>query len=176
MRRTWAFVFSVSFLFLCTSGLGQSTSNESQGMQALVAEVRQLRKDLQTSNGYALKAQVLLYRLQFQQAAVARASERLSNVRSRLADMQHHRTEVAANLKRFEEALENTETSSEDRKRFQGEISANKQELEALAAVEQQQQAAEMEAEEQLRTEQAKHNELEERVDRLEKALDNNPR
>jgi hypothetical protein len=35
-------------------------------MQALVAEVRQLRKDLQSTNGYALKAQVLLYRLQVQ--------------------------------------------------------------------------------------------------------------
>jgi septal ring factor EnvC (AmiA/AmiB activator) len=82
---------------------------------------------------------------------------------------------VAATLKRFEEAPENTETSSEDRKRFQAEISANKQELEALAAEQQQQQAAEMEAEEQLRTEQAKLSELEERVDLLEKALDNNP-
>ena len=85
--------------------------------------------------------------------------------------MQQHRTEVAATLKRFEELLENTETTSEDRKRFQGEISARKQEFEALATVEQQQQSAEMEAEEQLRTEQAKLNELEERVDRLEKEL-----
>ena len=145
-------------------------------MQALVAEVRQLRKDLQATNGYALKAQILLQRLQFQETTVARVSERLSDARGRLADMQRHRTEVAATLKRFEEFVENTETSSDDRKRFQGEISANKQELEALAAVEQQQQAAEMEAEEQLRTEQAKLNELEERVDRLGKALDNNPR
>ena len=171
--RTW--LFGLCLLFVSASGLGQSTATESQGMQALVAEVRQLRMDLQTSNGYALKAQILLQRLQFQQAAVARVSERLSDAHSRLADMQRHRTEVAATLKRFEEALENTE-ASEDRKRFQGEISARKQELEALAAVEQQRQAAEMEAEEQLRTEQAKLNELEERVDRLEKALDNNPR
>lgn len=45
-----------------------------------------------------------------------------------------------------------------------------------MAAEEQQRQAASMEAEEQLRTEQAKLNELEERVDRLEKELVNNPR
>ena len=142
-------------------------------MQALVAEVRQLRKDLQASNGNALKAQILLQRLQFQEAAVARASERLNDARGRLAAKQRHRAEVADTSRRFAELLENTETSSEDRQRFQGEISAKKQELEALAAVEQQQQAAEMEAEEQLRTEQAKLNELEERVDRLEKNLDN---
>jgi len=132
MSRFWLFVFSACFLLFCTSTLGQSPSSE-QGMQALVAEVRQLRRDLQASNGSALKAQILLSRLQCQEAAVARASDRLSNARSRLTGLQHHRTEVAATLKRFEEALENTETS-EDRKRFQGEISASKQELEALAA------------------------------------------
>jgi len=97
----------------------------------------------------------------------------LNDARGSLAATQRHRAEVTDTSKRFEELLENTETSSEDRQRFQGEISAKKRELEALAAVEQQQQAAEMEAEEQLRTEQAKLNELEERVDRLEKNLDN---
>ena len=172
MRRFWLFVFSVCFLSFCASTLGKSPSSE-QGMQALVAEVRQLRKDLQASNGNALKAQILLQRLQFQEAAVARASERLNDARGRLAATQRHRAEVADTSRRFAELLENTETSSEDRQRFQGEISAKKQELEALAAVEQQQQAAEMEAEEQLRTEQTKLNELEERVDRLEKNLDN---
>jgi len=42
-----------------------------------------------------------------------------------------------------------------------------------MTADEQQKQTAEMEAEQQLRTEQTKLNDLEERVDRLEKALDN---
>lgn len=168
--RIW--IFSLCLLFVSASGLGQSTSSEPEGMQALVAEVRLLRMDLQATNGNALKAQILLQRLQLQETAVARVSERLSTARARLADMQRHRAEVAGTLKRFEETLENTDTS-EDRKRFQAEISARKQELEAIAPEEQQRQAAEMEAEEQLRTEQAKVRELEERVDRLEKNLDN---
>ena len=170
MRRTWLLVLCL--LFVCASGLGQSPSSE-QGMQALVAEVRQLRKDLQASNGNALKTQILLSRLQFQEAAVARASERLNDARGRLVDTQRHRAEVAAFLRHAEEALDNTDISSGDRKQIQSEVSARKQELEAIAVVEQQQQAAEMETEEQLRTEQAKLNELEERVERLEKALDN---
>ena len=172
MRRFWLFFFSACFLLFGASTLGQSPSSE-QGMQALVAEVRQLRKDLQTSNGYVLKAQILLQRLQFQEAAVARASERLNDARGRLVDKQRHRTEVAAFLRHAEDALDNTDISSGDRKQIQSEVSARKQELEAIAAVEQQQQSAEMEAEEQLRTEQAKLNELEDRVDHLEKALDN---
>src|SRR5437773_297042 len=145
MRRTWLFV--LCFLLFSASSLAQSTSSESQGMQALVAEVRQLRKDLQASNGYALKAQLLLYRLQ----------------------IQDHRRAVAATLKRTEEFADNSDASAADRKEVQREISRLKAELENLAGEEQQRQTAEMEANEQLRTEQAKLSGLEERVDRQEK-------
>jgi len=173
MRRSWLLIPSI--LLISVLGFGQSASNDPQGMQALVLEVRQLRKDLQTSNGYALKAQVLLYRLQIQEAAVVRASQHLNDARGMLADTQRHRTEVAFVLKRFEESLDNTEISPAERKQVQWEISANKSQLENLAAEEQQRQAAEMEAEEQLRTEQAKLAGLEDRVNRLEKDLASNP-
>jgi len=144
-------------------------------MQALVAEVRQLRKDLQTTNGYALKAQVLLYRLQVQEATVARVSQHLNDTRSRLDETQRHRRDVAASLKRNEEFADNNEASTADRKAVQSEISRLKAELENLAGEEQQRQTAEMEANEQLRIEQAKLGTLESRIDRLEKELDSNP-
>lgn len=171
MRRAIFFVGC----FLALSGLGQSTQSptEAEGMQALVAEVRLLRKDLQTANGNALKAQLLLNRLQLQQTAVARFAERLSDARGRLADTQNHQRALADHLKRNEEALDNTEISPVDRKEIQKEISIVKAELENLAAEEQQRQTAEMEAEEQLRTGQAKLDELESRADRLEKELQN---
>src|SRR2546427_8130950 len=136
--RTW--LFGLCLLFVAASGLGQSTATESQGMQALVAEVRQLRKDLQATNGYALKTQVLFYRLQFQQAAVARVSGRLSDARGRIVDIQRRRAEVAATLKRFEESLNSTEPSPADRKQIEDLISTNKAELENLAMEEQQRQ------------------------------------
>ena len=50
---------------------------------------------------------------------------------------------------------------------------ALKIQLENTTAEEQQRQSTEMDATEQMRAEQAKLNELKERVDRLEKALDN---
>jgi len=145
-------------------------------MEALVAEVRQLRKDLQASNGNALKAQVLLFRLQVQETTVARVSQQLNEARGKLADTQRHRTEIPERLKRLQDALDNTEISPADRKQIQYEVSASKAELENLATEEQQRQTAELQAEEQLRTEQAKLNELEDRVDRLEKDLTSNPK
>jgi chromosome segregation ATPase len=144
-------------------------------MQALVAEVRQLRKDLQTTNGYALKAQILLYRLQIQEATVARVSQRLSDERSRLAQTQDHRRRLAATVKENEGLLDNTDISPASRKEAQDVVSRLKPELESLTAEEQQRQTAELEAEEQLRNEQAKLSGLEDRVDRLEKELDSNP-
>lgn len=174
MRR--ALFLVLCFLFLSVSGLGQSTTSESQGMQALVAEVRQLRKDLQTTNGNALKAQVLLFRLQAQEARVARVSEHLNDARARLAETQRRRQEVEAALKHNQEFLDSgevTEASPADRKQVQTEIPRLKQLLENLSTEEQQRQTAEMEAEEQVRTEQAKLGGLEDRVDRLEKELGN---
>jgi chromosome segregation ATPase len=142
-------------------------------MQALVAEVRQLRKDLQASNGYALKAEILLHRLQVQEAAIARVAQHLNDVRSSLSETQGHRRDVAANVKQLEEFLESSEISPEVRKQVERQISGKKSELESLAAEEQQRQTAETEAEEQLRTEKAKLSALEDRVDRLEEELGN---
>jgi chromosome segregation ATPase len=144
-------------------------------MQALVAEIRQLRKDLQTTNVSALKAQILLYRLQVQEATVARVAQHLNDLRSKLAETQGHRRAVAASIKQQEELLDNTEIPPASRKEVQQWISGKKSELESLAGEEQQRQSAEMEAEEQLRAEQAKLSGLEDRVDRLEKELGSNP-
>jgi hypothetical protein len=62
MHRSWLLV--LGFSLISGLALAQSTSTDSQGLQALVAEVRQLRKDLQITNASALKAQILLSRLQ----------------------------------------------------------------------------------------------------------------
>ncbi|PYT77823.1 MAG: hypothetical protein DMG40_22080 [Acidobacteria bacterium] len=71
------------------------------------------------------------------------------------------------------ESLDNPEMSPEARKQLQSRIAANKSDLEWLPTEVQQRQAAEQEAEEQLRTEQAKLGALEDRLDRMEKELDN---
>jgi hypothetical protein len=165
----------LGFLLISGPAFAQSISTDSQGLQALVAEVRQLRKDLQTTNGNALKVQILFYRLQVQEATVGRVAQHLNDLRSQLAETQRHRRDVAAALKREEESLDNTEISPADRKQIQWEISGNKSILESLATEEQQRQSAEMEAEEQLRAEQAKLSGLEDRVDRLEKELGSSP-
>jgi hypothetical protein len=80
---------ALRFLFLVCLRirLGAIHGKRITGHAGMVAEVRQLGKDLQITNGNALKVQVLLYRLQVQEAIVAHVSEHLDDCRSRLADI-----------------------------------------------------------------------------------------
>jgi len=57
----------LGLLLIATPVLGQSASTDSQTLQALLSEVRQLRHDLQTTTLAAQRAQILLYRLQGQE-------------------------------------------------------------------------------------------------------------
>jgi hypothetical protein len=61
-------------LLFSLPALGQATPAESQTLQASLAEIRQLHQDLQTSAIAARRAQIIIYRLHVQEAAVAHAS------------------------------------------------------------------------------------------------------
>jgi hypothetical protein len=64
MRRL---LLAVLTLFVIpTLALRQSAPTDSQTLQALLAEVRQLRHDLQTTTATTQRAQIALYRLQRQ--------------------------------------------------------------------------------------------------------------
>ena len=72
MSRSLLFVLAV--LLFATASFGQTTAADAQTLQALLSEVRLLRQDLQTTTISAQRAQILIYRLQGQEAAVARGS------------------------------------------------------------------------------------------------------
>ena len=83
MRRALFFILLVSGIPGAT--FGQTASSDSQTLQALLTEVRELRQDLRISLARIQGVQVLLSRLQTQQGSVTRASERLNDDRSKLA-------------------------------------------------------------------------------------------
>jgi chromosome segregation ATPase len=171
MHRT--LLLSLCFLFGPAGSLAQSASSDSQTLQALLSEVRQLRKDLQVITAAAQRAQILLYRLQAQEATVARASQRLDEARLKLAGAQSERKKLAANVKQSEDFVSHAENSPADRKQIEDVLLPQlKTKVESLEIEEQQKQTAEIEAEEQLRAERAKLSELQDQLDRLQKALE----
>ena len=158
-------------LLLSAPVFGQSASTDSQTLQALLAEVRQLRHDLQTTTIAAQRAQILLYRLQGQEAAVTRASQKVDDARARITEMQSNRAKLTSDIRRHEDFVSGTENSPAERKQVEEVLTQLKGKLASLENEEQQRQTREIEAEDQLRAERAKLGELQEQLDRLEKIL-----
>jgi chromosome segregation ATPase len=157
-------------LLVATPALGQ-TASDSQTLQALLAEVRQLRHDLQTTTVAAQRAQILIYRVQAQESAVLRMQKRVDDARSTLAQIRSEQRNRAATIKQIEEMQSRPETPEVDQKHLEDSLAQMKASLEAQANKEQETQATLTEAEDQLRVEQAKLGRLQDELDRLDRKL-----
>jgi chromosome segregation ATPase len=176
MRRATFLVFG--FLFIATGTLGQtsspSSSGDSQTLQALLKEVRELRQDLRTSLVSTQRAQLLFYRMQAQQAAVGRAQKRHDDARAELDKAQEKRNKLEQQFK-FYSSLDTEESTPDpsERKRLEDSLPEMKVSFEAAQGEEQQAQSKEMEAKDQLQIEQGKLDGLQEELDRIDKSLEN---
>ena len=160
-----------SFFWLTTAILAQTqTAVPTDPLQALLAEVHQLRLDLQATTVTAQRVQILLYRVQLQQATTARAANRAEDARGKLADAQKQHARAAADLQAVQEATRIT-TDAEKARALQAEATELKRQVDLWSAEEQQWQARDAEAQSQLRGEQAKLDELQDTLDRLDKVL-----
>lgn len=150
----------------------QGALSDPQTLQAILTEVHALRQDLRVSLARVQSVQILLSRLQMQQGAVARASEHLEDARSKLAEIQVRQREVASELKRTEDAM-GAEENLQQQRVFQERINRVKSDLEVTGDTEQQRQATEIQAEQQLRAEQDKLSALETQLDELIRSMGN---
>lgn len=171
MRR-YAALFSI-LLLIPASAAGQSSPKDSQALQDLLAEVRQLRRDIQTTTIAVQRAQILLYRVRSEQDAVAQAIQRLDRVRSELASTRRQQKELAVFVKRTEDSAQETAVNPNGRKEMEDQIPLIKTRPDALATEEQEKVAEEADAEQRLRDEQAKLADLQAQLDRLDAELGN---
>jgi chromosome segregation ATPase len=173
MKNRLSPLLVLMLLSLSPACFGQSAPSDSQTLQALLSEVRQLRLELRTTTIASQRAQILIYRLQGQEASVARASQRLDEARGTLARIQDNQNHVAADAKRTEDLAKNTENSTNQTKAVENRLSELKATLESLGSEEQQDQSREIEAEQQLRAEETKLSDLRDQLERLDKTLEN---
>ena len=164
-----ALLATILVLFSSTVS-GQTASTDSQTLQALLTEVHQLRQDLQIAATAARRAQIVIYRLYAQEAAVERATHRLDDARSILDQFQDRKKWQALQIKEYEENKDRAENPAE-RQHLDDTISNLKSQMEAWAPMEQEAQTKEMELAEQLRIEQAKLDQLQNELDQLDRAV-----
>lgn len=165
------FILAAAVLLSSVAG-AQSTPSDSQTLRALLEEVRQLRKDLQTTTVAAQRMQVALYRLQLQDAAVLRANTALEDARTKLSSVSAERKHFAEEIERWDEARQHT-PDQQELKAIAEALPQVKRRAEQLAVDEQQWQAKVGEAESALRSEQAKVDALHATLDELDQALQN---
>lgn len=170
MRRACFLILGL--LFIAPASFSQTSSADSQAVQALVAEIRQLRQDLRMTTVAAQRAQILLYRLQSQEAAVARMERRVEEARSGLTETQSAAKQTAYEIKRMEERANDSQNPAE-RKRLEDMIAEFKSGLEAKRSIEGELQMRVAEAEQDLKAAQAKLGALQDRLDLIDKALEN---
>jgi chromosome segregation ATPase len=172
-RMNRSSLFALGILLFSMACFGQTTSGDSQTLQTILSEVRQLRQELQTTAIATQRAQILIYRLQGEEAAVARASQRLEEAREKVAVIRDQQEQVAANIKEYEDFIGNTDNPPTQRKQHEDLLPKFTARLESLKSEEQQRQTQEIEADQQLRAEQARLSELRDQLDRFDQALEN---
>ena len=165
-------MFRAAFALVIVSAAGaQTTSPDTQALQALVTEIRQLRQDLQATNIVTQRVQIVLYRLQIQAALVTGAASRLEDTRTSLGKAQAETKRVSALVPQAEEEVRNTQDPAQRKSKEENLIQIRIY-LERCAADEQRLQSREIEAQTQNRAEQGKLADLQDQLDRLDKLLD----
>lgn len=161
----------VLLLFLCASAaLGQATATDSQTLLAMLAEIRQLRHDLQTSAIAARRAQIVIYRLHVQQEVVAQVTERLDAAKASVEGLRNQRRYQEFQLKQTEDRRDQAQNDAQ-RKQFEDWIVNLKTQVEEFGPAEQEAQTAQLEIEQQARIEQGKLDRLENELDELDRAV-----
>ena len=165
-------MFRALFALMITPvAAAQTASPDTQALQALVTEIRQLRQDMQATNIVTQRVQIVLYRLQMQTSLLTSAASRLDEARTSLGKAQSDRKQIADRVPQLEESVKSMQDPKE-RKNLEDVLAGTKMQLEHMIADEQRLQSREIDAATQFRSEQGKLADLQDQLDRLDKVLD----
>jgi chromosome segregation ATPase len=159
-------------LLVCFSfaALGQTPPADSPTLQTLLAEVHQLRIALERSNQIAPRIQILVERVKMQQEQEARIARQLDDARRELEHFQAESLRLQQQIQTIENAEAQT-VDPEKRKDLDNALGQFKQEANQTEKSLQLAQMHEAELARQTQSEQAKLTELNDRLDRIEHAL-----
>jgi septal ring factor EnvC (AmiA/AmiB activator) len=170
----WQRPVAIALVVLALSALVAAASPQStpDPVPALLAEVRQLRIAIERSATVNPRIQLFTSRMALQDERVFRVARQVESLRDELDRLTTQGRESAARNKQFEEMLAG-ETDPQKRLELQETQRFTKIETELRAAREQLLRTREAEAANALAAEQARWMELSQKLDELERMLDN---
>jgi hypothetical protein len=163
-------VLAAAFLFVAIAATAQTSSNDSETLRALLNEVRQLRKDVQTGSAGMQRVEILLYRHGEQAEKVNRLEANLEARRGELNQIHERQQELTRNLKQLQERR-NASLNPTEQGPLEAAISQIKDRSEALPKEEEQKRAEILGLENELQSERLKLDALDRELDELERSL-----
>ena len=168
----------VSFLLalrVAAAAPAESAASDSQMVQAMLTEVRQLRQDLQAAAATIQRVQIVMFRLQGQGGVLENAKQRLEQSRFACKQIPAEREMLQSQIEQAGIRKRNAQNTAEQ-SAADGFLSQINSQIAELAARERDCQVQLAEGETQLRSEDAKMNDLQDQLDKLDKILANNGR
>ena len=153
-----------------TSG-APAAADDAQLLQALLREVTQLRLELRQAIANTYRAQVALERMRQQQDRINRLTTLLEAIRDQANTLRSSQSQIADHLKAIETQL-GQEADPINRANLERQAKDFRDLLQRQSQMEQQQREREAQMTMQLQAEQAKLNELNDRLDLLDREMD----
>jgi chromosome segregation ATPase len=175
MRRALLFIVSFCLLLFPATVFAQSSSlspNDSQTLQALLREVRELRQDVRSVTVASERAQILLSRLQAQQAAVDNAQKEEDEAAERVRQAETRQHDLQTEIKYYsDQDNEDRTPNATERQRIEAVLDRLKTGMDGANNDSSEAQGAQMQAKERLQIEQGKRDALQAALDQLDKSL-----
>lgn len=180
-KRERLLKLGLSYLFwLGTLGAtAAAQTNNTSSVQApeppltreVVLELQKLRQAVERSTVNQYRVTIAIERLRVQQELLGRLSRDLENARRAATDLQTQRTMMAERAKELEQAV-NTTADAQQRKALEEDQKQFKLQLSRIEQLEQTERTRETELRTRLDVEQGKLNDLNERLDALEREFE----
>jgi DNA repair exonuclease SbcCD ATPase subunit len=148
----------------------QADPTDSQTLQAILSEVRQLRSELHSEQAQNQTMQILLFQMQTYQSAINRATQRTDDARSKLSEVLEGERRNATDISRDEDSLRDAQDEA-DKKRIASDIDRLKAGLASFKMMEQDRITVLQQAEAQLQKAQDAFDTVQNQLGQLLKGL-----
>lgn len=176
LKSVFARLVSVSFFCILLVGTApaqtEKPADENQTMRTLLSEVRQLRKTMQTTGLNAYRGQIILERMRLATEQVERMAQKLETARDEVEKIERTIPRFEDQSKVMETVLQQ-ETDIAKRARLEFELKDHKQQGERYKVLLTRAREREQQLATDLKASQARLNELESRLDLLEREIEN---
>jgi chromosome segregation ATPase len=169
--RRWLGLVGVGLIAANAVVPSQAQSSTPSTMEALLAEVRGLRAEVNQVAGTSIRTQLLVARLQLQEQRIAAIAKQLTDVQTQRTAIENGNAQMQARVKRLDEMDRSSSIGPEERKRLAAEAEAMKVPLSDMRRRMLQLTEQESFLSGQLSSEQSRWTDFNDRLDQIEREI-----